>query len=100
MVEYNLAKVGVAGSIPVSRSYYVRKRISRDGNPFFSSSCIVYLYNANATIPEIHGCARAYEMTGEEQYRKVVENYWQLAVNRRGSFATGGQTAGESWLHR
>lgn len=43
--------------------------------PFFSSSCIVYLYDANATIPEIHGCARAYEMTGEEQYRKVVENY-------------------------
>ena len=45
MVEYNLAKVGVAGSIPVSRSYYVRKRISRDGNPFFSSSCIVHLHD-------------------------------------------------------
>ena len=52
--------------------------------------------HANATIPEIHGCARAYEVTGEERYRKVVENYWELAVNRRGSFATGGQTDGES----
>ncbi|MGN1377311.1 MAG: beta-L-arabinofuranosidase domain-containing protein [Dorea sp.] len=53
--------------------------------------------HANITIPEIHGCARAYELTGEERYRKIVENYWDLAVTERGMFATGGQTDGEVW---
>lgn len=53
--------------------------------------------HANATIPEMHGCARAYEVTGEERYRKIVENYWELAVEKRGQFATGGQTNGEVW---
>ena len=53
--------------------------------------------HANSTIPEIHGYARAYEVTGEEYYRKVVEAYWQQAVTDRGSYATGGQTCGEVW---
>lgn len=53
--------------------------------------------HANTTIPEIHGCARAYEVTGEERYRIIVENYWELAVTKRGTFATGGQTNGEIW---
>lgn len=53
--------------------------------------------HANGTIPEIHGCARAYEVTGEERFRMIVENYWKLAVTERGSFATGGQTDGEVW---
>lgn len=53
--------------------------------------------HANMTIPEIHGCARAYEVTGEERYRKIVENYWDLAVTQRGTFATGGQTDAELW---
>lgn len=53
--------------------------------------------HANATIPEIHGCARAYEVTGEARYRRIVEAYWEQAVEQRGSFATGGQTDGEIW---
>lgn len=53
--------------------------------------------HANIQIPEIHGCARACEITGEERYRKIVENYWNLAVTKRGMFATGGQTDGEIW---
>ncbi|MCI8441649.1 MAG: hypothetical protein HFG27_03840 [Provencibacterium sp.] len=51
--------------------------------------------HVNMTVPEIHGCARAYELTGEERYRKIVENYWDLAVTQRRQFATGGQTSGE-----
>ncbi len=53
--------------------------------------------HANTTIPEIQGYARAYEVTGEERYRKVVEAYWKMAVEERGSYATGGQTCGEVW---
>ena len=53
--------------------------------------------HANATIPEVQGAARAYEVTGEERYRRIVETYWDLAVNQRGMYATGGQTSGEVW---
>jgi len=53
--------------------------------------------HANATIPEVQGAARAYEVTGEERYRRIVENYWDLAVRKRGMYATGGQTCGEIW---
>ena len=53
--------------------------------------------HANITISEMHGAARAYEVTGEERYRKVVEAYWNIAVEQCGMFATGGQTSGESW---
>jgi DUF1680 family protein len=53
--------------------------------------------HANTTIPEVHGAARAYEVTGEERWRKITEAYWQCAVTERGMYATGGQTNGEIW---
>ncbi|HJD30750.1 MAG TPA: glycoside hydrolase family 127 protein [Candidatus Eisenbergiella stercorigallinarum] len=53
--------------------------------------------HANTTIPEIIGCARAYDATGEEKWRDIAENYWRLAVTERGAYATGGQTCGEIW---
>lgn len=66
-------------------------------DPLLRGEDVLTNMHANATIPEIHGCARAYEITGEERYRTIVENYWELAVTQRGSFATGGQTNGEIW---
>lgn len=65
--------------------------------PIYRGEDVLTNMHANTTIPEIHGCARAYEVTGEERYRKIVENYWDLAVTKRGTFATGGQTNGEIW---
>lgn len=53
--------------------------------------------HANTTIPEVLGAARAYEVTGVERWRRVVEAYWDWAVTRRGTFCTGGQTSGEIW---
>jgi len=53
--------------------------------------------HANTTIPEVLGAARAYEVTGEERWRRIVEAYWEWAVVRRGTFCTGGQTSGEIW---
>jgi uncharacterized protein len=53
--------------------------------------------HANTTIPEAQGAARAYEVTGDERWRKVVEAYWRCAVTERGTYATGGQTDGEIW---
>ena len=53
--------------------------------------------HANSTVPEIMGAARAYEVTGEERYRRLVERYWKIAVDKSGMYVTGGQTSGEAW---
>lgn len=53
--------------------------------------------HANTTIPEIQGAARAWEVTGDERWRRIVEAYWRLAVTDRGYYCTGGQTHGEIW---
>jgi len=51
--------------------------------------------HANTTIPEILGAARAWEVTGENRWRDIVEAYWRCAVVDRGYYCTGGQTNGE-----
>jgi hypothetical protein len=54
-------------------------------------------HHANTTIPEAHGAARAFEVTGEKRWREITEAYWKSAVTDRGYFCTGGQTSGEIW---
>lgn len=54
--------------------------------------------HANTSIPEILGCSRAYEVTGDENYMDIVKAYWKCAVTERGTLATGGQTSGEVWM--
>lgn len=54
--------------------------------------------HANTTIPEVLGCARAFEVTGEQRWLDIVNAYWTCAVTERGSLATGGNTAGEVWM--
>ena len=53
--------------------------------------------HANTTIPEILGAAAWYETTGEEKMLEIVKKYWEAAVTKKGSYATGGQTCGEIW---
>lgn len=73
---------------------YERPRLTE---PLLEGKDVLTNMHANMTIPEIHGCARAYEVTGEERYRRIVESYWRQAVEERECFATGGQTSGEIW---
>lgn len=54
--------------------------------------------HANTTIPEVLGCARAYEVTGDNNWMDIVHAYWSCAVTERGCLATGGQTSGEVWM--
>lgn len=73
---------------------YERPRLTE---PLLQNVNVLTNFHANMTISEIQGCARAYEVTGEERFRRIVESYWRLAVDERGRFATGGQTNGEIW---
>jgi len=54
--------------------------------------------HANTTIPEVLGCARAFEVTGDKMWLEIVEAYWTCAVEERGFLATGGNTSGEVWM--
>ena len=53
--------------------------------------------HANTTIPEVIGCARAYDATGDEKWRRICQAYWRCGVTERGWYATGGQSCGEIW---
>lgn len=64
-------------------------------DPMYRAEDVLTNMHVNTTIPEILGAARAYEVTGEERYLTIVKNYWNLAVTRRGTFVTGGQSSGE-----
>lgn len=66
-------------------------------DPLLEGKDVLTNMHANTTIPEIMGCARAYEVTGEEKWLEIIKSYWKCAVTDRGYFVTGGQTQGEIW---
>lgn len=66
-------------------------------DPLLEGKDVLTNMHANTTIPEVLGCARAYEVTGEERWLHIVECYWKCAVTNRGFYVTGGQTQGEIW---
>ena len=59
---------------------YYRRRLF---DPLLAGDDILTNHHANMTIPEIHGAARAYEVTGEQRWRDIVEAYWHQAVTAR-----------------
>ncbi len=65
--------------------------------PHINGKNALSFMHANTSIPEAQGCARSYEVTGEEKYRKAVEMFWHFAVEVRDAYATGGQSNHEAW---
>ena len=82
------------GKYKVLLERYYRSRVF---DPLLKGEDVLINMHANTTIPEVLGCARAYEVTGEKKWRDIVEAYWKSAVTERGQYATGGQTSGEIW---
>lgn len=54
--------------------------------------------HANSSIPMAHGAAKMYEVTKDEKWLRVTEEFWKCAVTDRGSFCTTGNNAGEFWV--
>jgi hypothetical protein len=52
--------------------------------------------HANTQYPIIYGAMRAYELSGEERYRRVAENFWNILTSTR-TYATGGSNNREFW---
>ena len=65
--------------------------------PLLEGKDVLTNMHANTTIPEVLGCARAYEVFGDEKWLDIVKAYWKCAVTDRGYYVTGGQTQGEVW---
>lgn len=73
---------------------YYRRRLF---DPLLEGRDVLTNMHANTTIPEVLGCARGYEVFGDDRWFAVVKAYWKCAVTDRGYYATGGQTQGEVW---
>ena len=73
---------------------YDRRRLF---DPLIAGQDVLTNMHMNTTVPEVHGAARAWEVTGEDRWRQIVEAYWRSGVTERGYYATGGQTNGEIW---
>ena len=54
--------------------------------------------HANTQVAEILGAARAWEVTGDERFRHVVEAFWKSAVTDRGYVCTGAGDDAELWM--
>ncbi|HKM04031.1 MAG TPA: beta-L-arabinofuranosidase domain-containing protein [Lachnospiraceae bacterium] len=67
-------------------------------NPLLAGNDVLTNMHANTTIPEVLGCARAFEATGDANWMEIVKAYWKCAVTDRGELVTGGQTQGEIWM--
>ena len=51
--------------------------------------------HSNTTIPKLLGAAAAYELTGDEYYKTVCENGFNMVMTR--TYAFGGTSIGEHW---
>jgi DUF1680 family protein len=82
---------------PAHHELMLRYRRGRFFDRLLAGEDVLTNKHANTQIAEILGCAKAYEATGDPQWRQIVEAFWELAVTRRGTYITGGGSSGEIW---
>jgi len=52
--------------------------------------------HANTNIPKVIGAARGYELTGDQRYRQISENFYRIVTDHH-AYCTGGTSNGEMW---
>ena len=52
--------------------------------------------HANTNIPKMIGAIRGYELTGDERYAHISQNFYRI-VTEHHAYATGGTSDGEMW---
>jgi DUF1680 family protein len=52
--------------------------------------------HANTNIPKVIGAARGYELTGDERYQQISQNFYRF-VTEHHAYCTGGTSDGEMW---
>lgn len=54
--------------------------------------------HTNASIPSAHGACKMYDITHDEKWLTIAKNFYRIAVNDRGMYATTGMNAGEFYI--
>ncbi len=54
--------------------------------------------HCNASIPLAHGACKMYEITGDNKWLNIAQQFWRWAVEERGYFCTGSSNSGEFWV--
>lgn len=65
-------------------------------DPLAADKDILNGNHANTNIPKVIGAARGYELTGDERYRDISENFYRI-VTQHHIYCTGGTSNGEFW---
>lgn len=52
--------------------------------------------HANTNIPKVIGAARGYELTGDQRYREISQNFYRIVTDHH-AYCTGGTSNGEMW---
>lgn len=52
--------------------------------------------HANTNIPKVIGAVRGYELTGDDRYRSISQNFYRM-VTEHHAYCTGGTSNGEMW---
>lgn len=52
--------------------------------------------HANTNIPKVIGAVRGFELTGDQRYRQISENFYRI-VTEHHTYCTGGTSNGEMW---
>ena len=77
-------RAGFGPDFPVAGLVIADRRRREPMEPLLEGRDVLTNMHANTTIPEVLGCARAYEVTGEEKWLEIVKCYWKCAVTDRG----------------
>ncbi|MGB7135504.1 MAG: beta-L-arabinofuranosidase domain-containing protein, partial [Acidobacteriaceae bacterium] len=65
-------------------------------DPLAANQDILGGNHANTNIPKVIGASRGYELTGDERYREISENFYRM-VTEHHIYCTGGTSNGEFW---
>ena len=65
-------------------------------DPLASGQDILDHNHANTNIPKVIGAARGYELTDDERYRTISENFYRIVTDHH-TYCTGGTSNGELW---
>jgi len=65
-------------------------------DPLASGQDMLDHNHANTNIPKVIGAARGYELTGDDRYRTISENFYRI-VTEHHAYCTGGTSNGEMW---
>jgi DUF1680 family protein len=95
MNEASFNLYGITGN-PKYRDLGFRFEHHKIFDPLAANQDILGGNHANTNIPKVIGAARGYELTGDERYRHISQNFFEMVTNHH-IYCTGGTSNGEFW---